>query len=130
MKILIGAAWLDGVIQSEERRYLHEMSVAHHLEGDAEIKSLLSEIKPVKPIECYQWIEEYLDGHHSVEDYRSLLEAISGLVYSDGNIDIREAQLLTHLQGLDPTQESPKTLADKLLKAIQKLYKQGMKSPN
>ena len=42
MKILVGAAWIDGMIQTEEREYLRHKAIANGLADDKEIKSLLS----------------------------------------------------------------------------------------
>lgn len=125
LKILIGAAWLDGIIQVQEREYLRQMAAENGIADDPEIKGLLSEIKSVQAIECYQWLEDYLGDNHSEKDYQSLLEAISALIYSDGDVDIQEAKLLTKLQLLDPA-ESPQTAFDKLLKVIRKLYQKGI----
>jgi uncharacterized tellurite resistance protein B-like protein len=126
MKILVGAAWVDGVIQSQEREYLHKMAENNDLISDPEIKSLLSEIKQVTATECYQWLEDYLGENHTQEDYEQLLDAISALVYSDGDVDIQEAKLLNRLQDLDPDKEPHKSIFDKLLKSIQKLYRQAI----
>ena len=127
LKILFGAAWIDGLIQTEERDYLHRMAKVHELAEDPEIKSLLSEIKPVKSPECYQWISDYLGDNPSEEDYQGLLEALSGLIYSDGYIQNEEAQLLSKLQLLDPATECHQTAIDKLLNAVQKLYRKAVK---
>lgn len=125
-KIMFAAAWIDGSIQPQERQYLHRMAIENGVAEDPEIKALLSEIKPIKPTECYQWLENYLGDNHTHEDYESLLEAISALIYSDGDVQISEANLLTKLQGLDPDTESKKSIFDKLLVRIQKLYRQGI----
>ncbi|MGK7897819.1 MAG: TerB family tellurite resistance protein, partial [Xenococcus sp. (in: cyanobacteria)] len=58
-KILMGTAWLDGIIQPEERKYLWETAQAWQLTEDPEIKILLSELKTVSATECYLWLEEY-----------------------------------------------------------------------
>ncbi len=126
LKILIGAAWIDGVIQPEERNYLRRMAVEHQLAEDPQIKPLLSELKPVQPAECYRWLEEYLGENPTQADYQELLEKISGLIYSDGDVDVREAKLIEKLQLLDPTNESRKSVFDTVLKKIQKLYKQAI----
>lgn len=125
LKILIGAAWIDGIIQVQEREYLRQMAEENGIADDPEIKSLLSEIKSVQAAECYQWLEDYLGDNPSEKDYQNLLEAISALIYSDGDVDIQEAKLLTKLQLLDPA-ESSRTAFDKLLKVIQKLYRKGI----
>lgn len=125
LKILVGAAWIDGSIQPEEREYLRQMAQDNKLSDDPEIKSLLSEIKPVQSQECYRWLEEYLGDNHSEADYQSLLDAISALVYSDSEIDSEEAKLLTQLQLRDPANE-PHSIFDKLLRRIQKVYRQAI----
>jgi uncharacterized membrane protein YebE (DUF533 family) len=126
IKIIIGAAWIDGVIQPEERKYLKRMVETHNLSEDTEVKSLLSELKPVKPAECYKWLEEYLGDNPTKEDYFDLLEAMSALIYSDGDVDVREIKLLEQLQNLDPTKESRQSFFDKFLKVVQKLYRQAV----
>jgi hypothetical protein len=126
LQILFGAAWIDGIIQPEERAYLHRMATNHGIADDPDIKSLLSEIKPIRPPECYQWLENYLGKNPSQEDYQGLLEAISALIYSDGDVQMQEAKLLTKLQLLEPSSESPKSSFDKILKTIQKLYRQAI----
>ena len=126
LKILIGAAWIDGVIQPEERKYLHRIAKDYQLEEDPEIKPLLSELKAVKPQECYQWLQDYLGENPTQEDYQELLEKTSGLIYSDGNVDIREVKLIEKLQLLDPANEPKLSVFDKVLKKIQKLYQQAV----
>jgi uncharacterized tellurite resistance protein B-like protein len=126
LKILIGAAWLDGVIQPEERQYLRRIATEFNLADDPEIKPLLSELKTVQPQECYQWLEDYLGENHSTEDYLELLEKVSGLIYSDGFIDMREAKLIETVQTSEPVTESDRSTFDKLLKRIQKLYKKAV----
>jgi uncharacterized membrane protein YebE (DUF533 family) len=127
LKILIGAAWIDGIIQPEERVYLRKMAEENDISEDQEIKLLLSEIKPIKAEICYQWLEEYLGEKPTEEDYQQLMNSISALIYSDGEVDSEEAKLLTRLQMLDPANETNKTAFDKLLKGIQKLYRQAIK---
>ncbi|MEB3311028.1 MAG: TerB family tellurite resistance protein [Snowella sp.] len=126
IKILIGAAWIDGVIQSEEREYLRTMAANFQITDDPELKPLLSELKPVQAEECYRWLQEYLGENHQEEDYQELLEAISGLIYSDGDVQTQEAKLLTKLQELEPSHEPAKFSCDRLLERIQKLYRKAM----
>ncbi|MGK7942080.1 MAG: TerB family tellurite resistance protein [Crocosphaera sp.] len=126
LKILIGAAWIDGIIQVEERDYLKRMSQSHGLSEDEDLKDLLSELKPVQPTQCYQWLEEYLGDNPTIDDYQQLLETLSALIYSDGDVQMQEAQLLTKLQLLDPAQDSPKSAFDQFLKYIQKMYKKAI----
>jgi len=126
VKILIGAAWIDGEIQAEEKEYLNRMVQENNLADDPEIKSLLSEIKQVEPKECYTLLEDYFGEHHSKNDYEQLLYSLSALVYSDGNIDTEEAKLLTKLQDIVLENESHSSIFDQLLKRIQKLYRQAI----
>jgi uncharacterized membrane protein YebE (DUF533 family) len=126
LKILIGAAWIDGIVQPEERKYLHRVARDFHLAEDPEIKPLLSELRPIEPVECYQWLEDYLGENHSSADYLELLEKISGLIYSDGYVDIREAKLIEAVQNFDPTHESARSIFERLLKKIQKLYRDAI----
>jgi hypothetical protein len=121
MKILIGAAWLDGKIQPEEREYLHRVVREKALENDPELAPFLYEFRPVKPEECYAWVRQYLGDRPTPEDCQQLMEAISGLIYSDGTVANEEAKLLTELQVLE--QEKGGGLEDSsILKAIRGLY--------
>jgi uncharacterized membrane protein YebE (DUF533 family) len=126
LKILIGAAWIDGIVQPEERVYLRQVAAEKELSEDPEIKPLLFELKPVNPSECYQWLENYLGENPNLEDYQNLLEAIGALIYSDGQVDTREAQLLNQLENLGKDRESKHSIFDKILKKIQKLYKKAI----
>ena len=123
VKILIGAAWIDGKIQPEERQYLREIAQAKGLASDPEIKPWLYELVPVQPEECYRWVQEYLGNSPSTADYQNLLEAISGLIYSDSDVDTEEAKLLTQLQLLDPANHEPQPAHNAVMKEIQKLYR-------
>jgi hypothetical protein len=127
LKILFGAAWIDGMIQPEERAYLHRKAEEQGLVNDPEIHTLLSEIKAVQPGECYQWLQDYLGDNPTTSDYQNLVETISGLIYSDSDIQTPEAQLLVKLQQLDPALDPHKTVVDKVLQQIQKLYRSAMK---
>jgi hypothetical protein len=124
IKILIAAAWIDGVIQPEERSYLRRVAQDFQLADDPEIKPLLSELRPVQAVECYQWLEEYFGENHTADDYQQLLEKISGLIYSDGFVDVREAKLVEAIQSCDPANPDCRNSTwDRILRKIQKLYK-------
>ncbi len=110
VKILIGTAWIDGQIQQEEREYLHRVAKEKGVANEPDIQPLLYEFRPVKPEECYGWVKEYLGEHPTSENCQQLIEAISGLIYSDGTVANEEAKLLTNLQHLDPSGESPEAL--------------------
>src|SRR5919202_5141440 len=122
LKILIGAAWIDGKIQQEEREYLQRVAKETGVADDPEIQPLLYELRAVLPDECYTWVKEYLGDRPSSEDYQRLIEALSALIYSDGEVATEEAKLLTRLQLIDPASASQKSGPNNVLKAIQKLY--------
>ncbi|NEP47821.1 MAG: TerB family tellurite resistance protein [Moorea sp. SIO3C2] len=123
LKILIGAAWIDGKVQAEEREYLYKVAQEYGVADDPEIKPLLYELKAVSADECYSWVEQYLGDRPSPEDYQRLIEALSALIYSDGLVDTEEAKLLNRLQLLDPSNPSQQSNSQKVLKAIQKIYR-------
>jgi uncharacterized tellurite resistance protein B-like protein len=130
VKILIGAAWIDGRIQPEERQYLREIAQAKGLSNDPEIKPWLYELVPVKSQECYTWLQEYLGDHPSHEDCENLIEAISGLIYSDGEVAVEEAKLLMKLQDISNASDSHQSAHNVLLKKIQKLYRRWVEVQN
>lgn len=127
-KILVGAAWIDGRIQPEERQYLQRIAKEQGLTDDPEIRPLLYELVTVKPEECYGWVREYLGDHPSSQDCQQLIEATSALVYSDGEMAVEEAKLLSRIQNLDPSSSSPPAAHETVLKAIRKLYQRWLGS--
>jgi|GEM_PF-241160 len=134
IKILIGAAWIDGKIQSEEGQYLRQIAEEKGVASDPEIKPLLDGLVSVQPAQCYEWVKKYLGDRPSTEDYQNLIEAISGLIYSDGDVALEEARLLTKLQQLynenDNENESTQSGHNAILKQIQKLYRRWIDVQN
>jgi uncharacterized tellurite resistance protein B-like protein len=123
LKILIGAAWLDGMIQMEERQYLRQVAQEHGLENDPEIYPLLNELRAVKQADCDRWIMEYLGDRPPATAVNSLLEAISALVYADGTIGMEEAHLLIRLQGLNSDRHGVQPSGkERVLRVIRQLY--------
>lgn len=125
-KILCSAAWIDGEIQAEERRYLHQMAEKNNFANDPDIRALLSEAVPVKPDACYRLVEDFVGKHPNEDSYQELLDAVSKLVYSDSNIDMEEAKLLHRLQTLETEIKHSKSPFHRVLKSIQKLYRGAM----
>lgn len=121
-KILMGTAWIDGVIQTEERLYLRRIARELLLTEDPEIKILLSELKTVQPRECYLWLEEYLEQYHKTEDYYELLERVGGIIYGNGDVDIRETQLLEKIQRFDPSKRTYNIIPEWILRKIRRFY--------
>jgi len=130
VKILIGAAWIDGKIQAEERQYLREIAQAKGLASDPDIKPWLYELVPVQPSECYKWVKDYLGDRPTNEDYERLIEAISGLIYSDNEVAVEEARLLTKLQELSTANDLTQPGHNAILKKIQKLYRRWVEVQN
>jgi hypothetical protein len=115
LKILIGVAWLDGELQPAEHQYLTKVADTPPLAArDPEIESLLAGTTTVTLPDCERWIQEYL-GDKSIYDDDLLIEAISSLIYSDGDVAIAEAKLLTNIQSTPTTDRSqPQSLVTKI----------------
>ena len=88
------------------------------------------ELVPVKPKDCYEWVKEYLGDHPTPEDYGNLIEAISGLIYSDGDVAVEEARLLSQLEELSKSSRANPAAPTTLLKQIQKLYRRWVDIQN
>lgn len=125
VKILIGAAWIDGKIQPEEREYLHRIAKEKGVAEDPEIQPLLYEFRAVNPDECYGWVKAYLGDNPSSESSQQLIEAISGLIYSDGTVANEEAKLLQRLQTTESGGSSA-TGSNAVLSAIRNLYQRWL----
>jgi uncharacterized tellurite resistance protein B-like protein len=125
-KILIGVAWLDGKIEPEEREYLAKVAKAHQLDEDTEIHPLLDGTMKVTSTECQQWIQAYL-GDRSIHDDDRLIEAISGLIYSDGDVATAEAKLLIDIQSTPAPVEPKEQL---LVTKLRQLYQSWVKKVN
>jgi uncharacterized membrane protein YebE (DUF533 family) len=130
IRILIGAAWIDGRIQPEERQYLRQLAQEKGVASDPEIKPWLYELVPVQPQQCYEWVKEYLGDRPSSEECQNLIQAISGLIYSDGEVATEEARLLMKLQQFSQSERSTQVGFNDLLKQIQKLYRRWVEIQN
>ena len=124
-KLLIAAAWIDGEFQTEEWEYLYKLASKRNLLDNPEIKSLLSSTQPIESETCYQWLSEYLGDRPTMETYQNLFAEIAGVVYADGYIAAEEAQLLTQLQSLDPSNLPSRSTFDTILGSIRKLYRKN-----
>jgi uncharacterized tellurite resistance protein B-like protein len=123
VKILIGVAWIDGKVQPEEREHLQRVAKNKGVADDPDLQPWLYELRSVRQSECYTWVEEYLGDRPTSEDCQQLIEAISALIYSDGDVANEEAKLLTELQRLDPDQAESGPFPQPVVKEIQKLYR-------
>ncbi|MGK7895063.1 MAG: TerB family tellurite resistance protein [Xenococcus sp. (in: cyanobacteria)] len=120
-RLLMAAAWIDGVLQPEEWEHLYKLASKHSLLENPEIKSLLSSKEPIAPEQCYQWLAEYLGENPTMENYQSLFAEIAGVVYADGYIANEEAQLLNQLQALDPNKINSHSALNVIFGSIRKL---------
>ena len=127
IKILIGAAWLDGKFQPEEQQYLQKIAKSKGVEEDPALHPWLYGLRPVSKAECYAWVGEYLGKNPSSEACQQLVEDLSGLIYSDGDVASEEAKLLTQIQRLN-TDHEPHQFREVVTHAIQKLYQKWVKS--
>ena len=120
--ILVGAAWIDGIIQPEERIYLRRIAQELQLTENPESQILLSELKAVQATECYLWLEEYFADYSGLKEYQELLELVGGIIYCDGNVDIRETKLLEKIQSFDPRNKTYKMIPEWILRRIRKYH--------
>lgn len=122
LKIVTGTAWLDGKVQLEEQEYLKRIAKAHDLMDDPELSPLISGLKRVDREQCYQWVADYLGAHPSQEQQNQLIEAISGLIYSDGVVDSAEARLLADVSNIDSSPSPLKKFKQRIVRGLQKTY--------
>ncbi|ELS01879.1 hypothetical protein Xen7305DRAFT_00015860 [Xenococcus sp. PCC 7305] len=120
-RLLIAAAWIDGVFQPEEWEYLYKLASKRGLLDDPEIKSLLSSKEPIDAENCYQWLSDYLGTNPTMENYQSLFAEIAGVIYADGYIATEEAQLLNQLQLLDPSKMNSRSAFNVIFGSIRRL---------
>lgn len=127
LKILIGAAWLDGKVQPEEQQRLQRIAQQKGLSDDAELNPWLNGLRAVSTEECHRWIDEYLGEQPVPEEVQQLLEEISGLIYSDGDVDSAEAQLLMEIQQKEVSAPSSSNLHNTITQSIQNLYRRWVR---
>ncbi|WP_414752118.1 carotenoid oxygenase family protein [Anabaena sp. CCY 9910] len=94
LKILVGMAWLDGELEPGEKEYLSKIADQKRLTEDAEIKSLLSDNKPIQPQQCFDWLQAYLGKNPSPYKFEALDEVLESLFTSGAEIDEREKEML------------------------------------
>lgn len=97
LKLLIGVAWIDGVLEPQEQEFLQRAADEKGLADDPEIQSLLS--TPVQPEEFYGWLQAHLGSYPNDQDFQELYEALNSLMYSEGALDAQEKELIATLAG-------------------------------
>jgi uncharacterized tellurite resistance protein B-like protein len=130
LKILIGVAWIDGEVQDAERKYLLQVAAEQGLEADPEISVLLNNLGmvAVESADCRDWIKDFLGDQPSADNYQQLLDALSGIVYSDNDVAMAEAQLLMELQQLDPQKPDNLSVEHSLLSRLRTAYQKFARS--
>ncbi len=129
-KILVGAAWIDGEIQPQEREYLQKIAVSRNLTNNSEVDDLLSFNQLIPPEQCYQWLGNYLDNNPTKENCHNLISEIAALVYCDDNIDTEEAKLLNQIENYSSPISASNQILPKILQTIGKIYRKSIKSLN
>jgi len=127
-EILVAVAWIDGKVQPEERKLLEKIAVEQNFASITELEAILNNNKSTSTEQCYKLLKQYLGNKPSKENYQNLLSAVSRLIYSDDDIAIEEATLLTWMQNLEPKNYDNNSTFDKLIAKIQQLYQAGVKS--
>ncbi|MFP5272630.1 carotenoid oxygenase family protein [Coleofasciculus sp.] len=120
LKLLIGVAWIDGVLEPKELEFLQRVANEKGLTDDPEIKSLLSNNQPVPRDECYRWLKAYLGNYPSEEDFQELYEAFNSLMYSEGALDEQEQELIKSLSlaTTAPSGTRPNTLQQRFMSVL------------
>lgn len=91
LKIIIGAAWVDGHLEQAEIEYLQTLLKRYELTHDPELMALLEKSVPLQQTEI--WIVEYLADTTETERQR-LLAAIGKLLIIDDTVLPVEHDLL------------------------------------
>lgn len=97
LKLLIGVAWIDGVLEPEEHKFLYRVAKEKGLADDLEIASLLSLNRPIAPEECLKWLQASLGNYPNDRDFQELYEALNSLMYVEGALDAQEKELIKAL---------------------------------
>ena len=122
-KIIVGVAWLDGKVQTEEQDYLTRLANEEGIASHPEIYPLINGLKEVSTEQCYEWISDFVGDRPSKETLNQLIEDISGMVYSDGEMDSAEAKILNDLQQMVTPQPLPHSLNSKIVHQLKGYYK-------
>ncbi len=110
MRVVVGAAWSDGVLTQGEVDYLARLLKRQKLASEAALLALLEE--PVTPLQLEGWIVDYLQGTTTVERLAALA-AIANLLMSDGVVSPGEHNLIDEFHALMaaiPPDREPETL--------------------
>jgi hypothetical protein len=122
-EILLAVAWIDGEIQAEEKAFLSKIAAEQNLTLSEDLFTT-NQVTSIN--HCYDLFQKYLGSNPTPQDYENLLSAVSTLIYSDNDIAIEEASILTKMQNLNSHNLGSHSTFDKLIGKIQKLYQAGV----
>lgn len=97
LKIVIGAAWVDGHLETQEVEYLEKLLHKYNLSHDSELLLLLSQPVAIEATE--NWIISYLASSTDTERMR-LLSAIADILIADRTVSEIEHELLDEYHAL------------------------------
>ena len=98
LKVVLGAAWADGVLQPEELGPIHQIVDELGLGAHPEVRVLLE--TPVPALTYRRYLQDFLATHETVEERQNLLELLTRVIYADNEVSIEEGYILGELQDL------------------------------
>ena len=124
LKILIGSAWADGVLEPEEQEVLAAALQRHGEAYDRELKHLLEQAVPLQQTE--RWISQYLANATETER-QALLGAIGRVLFADREVTDEEHMLLDDFHSM--MGEIPAHLeVPELAKTVGKYFKKAVRT--
>lgn len=124
LKILIGSAWADGVLDPEEQEILSAALQRHGETYDRELKHLLEH--PVDLQQTERWISQYLADATDTER-QALLGAIGRVLFADRDISDEEHMLLDDFHSMMGTIPAHAEIPE-LAKTVGKFVKKAVRS--
>jgi hypothetical protein len=91
------------------------------------LQLLINGIKSISSEDCFRWVAEYLGKTPAPEHCQQLLEEISGLIYSDSEVDSKEAELLMQFHEPASANQTGPALYASVMNAVQKVYQKWVK---
>jgi uncharacterized membrane protein YebE (DUF533 family) len=125
MQIIIGAAWVDGELDSSEIQYLTRLLERYGLSHDRDLQALLT--SPVSMRQTELWIADYLQDTTETER-QSALAAIAKLMIIDDQVSEIEHQLLDDfyefMAAIPPHSETIQTVVE----SVGKFFRSAVKT--
>ncbi len=118
LKIVLGAAWVDGALQPTERAYLQDLLAFYGEAGNAELRALTEH--PVLRAQTEAWMVAYLQ-EAGAEGRQKLLAALANMLFADERISPVERELLDEyyaMMEVIPVHETHEDLTTHLFHAL------------